>query len=143
MEIKKLIAEIKENIEKTANIKSIFGETKKVDNVSIIPVASIHFQGGGGGGFGEMEGKTQKESEALEELETEENAKSGKGRKGRGGGMGMKVDVNPVGYIEIKDDNAKFVEIIDKTKIIIKGMKVFMIVFILHTIKHILRRKKK
>ncbi|MBC8525592.1 MAG: hypothetical protein H8D22_01775 [Candidatus Cloacimonetes bacterium] len=143
MEIKKLIAEIKENIEKTANIKSIFGDTKKVDNVSIIPVASIQFQGGGGGGFGEMEGKPEKESETLEEVETDENKKRGKGRKGKGGGMGMKVDVNPVGYIEIKDDNAKFVEIIDKTKLIIKGMKVFMIVFILHTIRHILRRKKK
>ncbi len=90
-----------------------------------------------------MEGKTKKESETPEEVETEEVKKEGKGKKGKGGGMGMKVDVNPVGYIEIKDDSAKFVEIIDKTKIIIRCMKVFMVVFILHTIKHIFRRRKK
>ena len=142
MEIKELIAEIKENIEKTANIKSIFGDVKKADNVSIIPVASVRFQGGGGGGFGEMDAQKKEKPEPLEEAETEkEGAK--KGRSGKGGGLGMKVDASPVGYIEIKDDNAKFVEILDKTKIILNGLKVFMIVFIIHTIRVVLKRRKK
>jgi len=78
MEIKELIAEIKENIEKTANVKSIFGDVKRVDNVSIIPVASVRFQGGGGGGFGEMESKKKEKPEPLEEPETEKEG----GKKG-------------------------------------------------------------
>ncbi len=141
MEIKKLIAEIKENIEKTANVKSIFGDVKKVDNVSIIPVASVRFQGGGGGGFGEMEAKKKEKPEPLEEPETEKEGVK-KGKSGKGGGLGIKVDASPVGYIEIKDDNAKFVDILDKTKIILTGLKVFMIVFIIHTIRGVLKRKK-
>jgi uncharacterized spore protein YtfJ len=141
MEIKELIAEIKANIEKTVNIKSIFGDVKKVDNVSIIPVASVRFQGGGGGGFGEMDAKKKEMPEPLEEAETEkEGAK--KGRSSKGGGLGMKVDASPVGYIEIKDSNARFVEIVDKTKIILKGMKLAGIAFVLLALRGLISKRK-
>ena len=100
MEIKELIKEIKENLEKSANTKSIFGDVMKIDGLSIIPVGSFTMKGGGGGGIGSMGSKTEAEIEKKSESD-ESGSKTGKG-----GGLGMTVDVNPVGYIRIKDGNA-------------------------------------
>ena len=137
MEVKQLIKEIKENLEKSANTKSIFGDVMKVEDISIIPVGSFSMKGGGGGGFGSMGLKTEAESE--EEIKSDETgAKSGKG-----GGLGLTVDVKPVGYIKIKDGIAEYVEIIDKTKVILNTLKVLIFMVVVSGIKSLFRRKKK
>jgi len=137
MEVKQLIKEIKESLEKSANTKSIFGDVMKVEDISIIPVGSFTMKGGGGGGFGSMRLKTEAESE--EEIKSDEaGAKSGKG-----GGLGLTVDVKPVGYIKIKDGIAEYVEIIDKTKVILNTLKVLIFMVVVSGIKSLFRRKKK
>ncbi len=133
MEIKQLIKEIKENLEKSANTKSIFGDVMKLEGISIIPVGSFTMKGGGGGGIGSMGPKTEAESE-----DDESGSKTGKG-----GGLGMTVDVNPVGYIKIKDGNAEYVEIIDKTRVILNTLKVLIFMVVVSGIKSLFKRKKK
>ncbi len=137
MEVKQLIKEIKENLEESANTKSIFGDVMKVDDVSIIPVGSFTMKGGGGGGFGSMGPKTDAESE--EEVKSDEpSAKTGKG-----GGLGLTIDVKPVGYIKVKDGVAEYVEIIDKTRVILNTLKVFIFMIVVSGIKSLFKRKKK
>jgi len=133
MEIKQLIKEIKENLEKSANTKSIFGDVMKLEGISIIPVGSFTMKGGGGGGIGSMGPKTETESE-----DDESGSKTGKG-----GGLGMTVDVNPIGYIKIKDGNAEYVEIIDKTRVILNTLKVLIFMVVVSGIKSLFKRKKK
>lgn len=133
MEIKQLIKEIKENLEKSANTKSIFGDVMTLEGISIIPVGSFTMKGGGGGGIGSMGPKIEAESE-----DDESGSKTGKG-----GGLGMTVDVNPVGYIKIKDGNAEYVEIIDKTRVILNTLKVLIFMVVVSGIKSLFKRKKK
>ena len=137
MEIKQLIKEIKENLEKSANTKSIFGDVMKLEGISIIPVGSFTMKGGGGGGIGSMGPKTETESE--EEAKGDESGS----KIGKGGGLGMTVDVNPVGYIKIKDGNAEYVEIIDKTRVILNTLKVLIFMVVVSGIKSLFKRKKK
>jgi uncharacterized spore protein YtfJ len=137
MEIKQLIKEIKENLEKSANTKSIFGDVMKLEGISIIPVGSFTMKGGGGGGIGSMGPKTETESE--EEAKGDESGS----KTGKGGGLGMTVDVNPVGYIKIKDGNAEYVEIIDKTRVILNTLKVLIFMVVVSGIKSLFKRKKK
>ena len=137
MEVKQLIKEIKENLEKSANTKSIFGDVIKIDDISIIPVGSFTMKGGGGGGFGSMGSKTETESEE-ESKSDEAGAKTGKG-----GGLGLTIDVKPVGYIKIKNGVAEYVEIIDKTRVILNTLKVFIFMIVVSGIKSLFRRKKK
>ncbi len=137
MEVKQLIEEIKENLEKSANTKSIFGDVIKIDDISIIPVGSFTMKGGGGGGFGSMGSKTETESEE-ESKSDEAGAKTGKG-----GGLGLTIDVKPVGYIKIKNGVAEYVEIIDKTRVILNTLKVFIFMIVVSGIKSLFRRKKK
>ncbi|MBS3742258.1 MAG: hypothetical protein KGY74_09075 [Candidatus Cloacimonetes bacterium] len=141
MEIKKVIKEFKEQIEKTANVKSLFGEPTEVGELTIIPVASVDMKGGGGGGIGTA-GKPKKKQVAEEEIDIEEKEEA-PAPEGKGGGMGLNVKANPVGYIEIKDDNSRFVEIVDKSKIIFKVIKIIGVLLILGSIKNLFKRKKK
>ena len=140
MEIKKVIKEFKEQIEKTANVKSLFGEPTEVGELTIIPVASVDMKGGGGGGIGTAGKPKKKESEAEAEVEEKEEAPA---PEGKGGGMGLNVKANPVGYIEIKGDVSRFVEIVDKSKIIFKVIKILGVMLILSSIKNLFKRKKK
>lgn len=134
MEVKQLIKEIKENLEKTANIKSIFGDVMKVDDLSIIPVGSIKMKGGGGGGIGSAGPKIElkKDEDSDEETAT-----------GKGGGLGMTIDVTPVGYIKIKEGNAEYIDIVDKTKVILNALKIIFVMVIFSGLKNLFKRKKK
>ncbi|MGC9336572.1 MAG: hypothetical protein ACP5EQ_00460 [Candidatus Cloacimonadia bacterium] len=139
MDVKELIQQIKTNIEKTANTTAVFGEIKKIGNISIIPVASIRLKGGGGGGFGEPSGSEKPEQpQKAEKPEKEEPV-----AKGKGGGLGLKVDAEPVGYIEIKGDEARFVEVVNKTKLYLRAIKYAGIFFVLIALKGIFSRRKK
>ncbi len=139
MEIKKIIQEFKEQIEKTANVKSIFGEPAEVGELTIIPIASVDMKGGGGGGIGTTGKQTKKQAAEEFEKETEEGAAP----EGKGGGMGLNVKASPVGYIEIKDDNSRFVEIVDKSKLLLQVVKIFGVMLIMWSIKNFFTRRKK
>jgi len=139
MDVKELIQQIKTNIEKTADTTAVFGEAKKIGNVSIIPVASIRVHGGGGGSFEEPS-----ITEKVEKPPKEEKSEKDKPTKsGKAGGLGLKIDADPVGYIEIKGDEARFVEVVNKTKIFLKAIRYVGIFFILLALKGIFRRRKK
>ncbi len=144
MKVQDLIEEIRKNVEKVANVKAIFGELTKVDNISIIPVASIHFKGGGGGGTGEMgEDKKKDKAEKIDvEKQPSRKGEMSKG-KGKGGGGGVQITADPVGYIEIKDDYTNFVHIIDKNRIAQKAVKLVGIIFVCMTVKSIFKRKRR
>lgn len=144
--VKDMIKDLRENIEKTANVKAVFGDEKKIDDISIIPVASIRMKGGSGGGIGtagepkDME--TEEAEKATEETEEKKEAHH-PSATGKGGGLGLDVEANPVGYIEIKDNRTRFVEILDKSKMILKIIRIFGIVIILMAVKGFFKKKKK
>lgn len=141
MQFKQLFNELKENVEKTANIKAIFGKASEFDKIKIIPVAALKVRGGGGGGTGTARGKKDSEKSKENQLDKENQKKPA--AKGQGGGLGMDIQVNPVGYIKIEDNDAEFVEIIDKTKLMMNGLKVLVILIITSTIKYIFSNFKK
>ena len=109
MNAKEIIQEITEKVQKNANVKVVFGDPIKDKETTIIPVATICIRGGGGGGFGEG-------------IDKKDNSKGG------GMGLGVQVITRPVGYIEIKNGNSNFVEIIDRTKIILGGIALTAII---------------
>jgi uncharacterized spore protein YtfJ len=100
MKIDEIIQSVTEKVEKTANVKVVFGDPVKEGKLTIIPVAKTSVKGGGGGGSGEEKTKG----------------------KGGGIGLGLMVKTTPMGYIKVKDGKAEFVEIIDKSKIMMGGL---------------------
>ena len=114
MNAEEIIQQISDKAEKAANIKIIFGDPIKQGEVTVIPVGSIFLKGGGGGG----------------KIGTQEGDEKGK----RGMGLGMCISTKPIGYIEVKNNEAKFVNIIDKTKVII-GMMVTLGLLVCMAIK--------
>ena len=100
MNAKEIIQEITDKVQKNSNVKVLFGDPIKEKDITVIPVATICLRGGGGGGFGEDSDK----------------------KKGGGMGLGLQLITRPVGFIEIKNGETKFVEIIDRTKIILAGI---------------------
>lgn len=100
MDTQQTIKEIIESIEKKADVKAVFGDSVKQGDLTIIPVGKISSMGGGGMGN-----------------------KNGDGEgKGKGFGMGYNIKSQPVGYIEIRGEEARFVDIIDKTKFVAAGV---------------------
>jgi uncharacterized spore protein YtfJ len=99
MNTDEVIQNITDKVQKTANVKVVFGDPVKEGRITIIPVAKTSVKGGGGGGKGEDE------------------------KVGRGGGvgLGMVINTTPIGYIKIDDDEAVFIEILDKSRIMIAG----------------------
>lgn len=105
MDRDELMKTIRENLERTANIKAVFGEPSTHGDVTIIPVARTKISGGGGGGQGEDESDATKPAQ-----------------KGSGLGIGIRVSTTPVGYIRIQDNEAEFVPIMDNSKLAMAGI---------------------
>jgi uncharacterized spore protein YtfJ len=103
MDAKDLMRELADRIERTANVKAVFGEPMGEGPDMVIPVARVTVRGGGGGGTGDMpEGE-------------------GPGKKGKGSGMGLGLNVmtSPVGYIKRTTEGATFVPVIDKNRMML------------------------
>ncbi len=100
MDVKEIIQEVTEKIQQSANIKAVFGDPVERANITVIPVSKTSISGGGGGGFGHYDDEDRP----------------------KGGGLGMRVKTTPVGYIELTNDSARFVEIAQPSKIIMAGM---------------------
>ena len=88
----KMLSELAERVGKRAGVDTVYGDAVERDGVTVIPVAKVRWAFGGGGGRGEDE------------------AHHGTG-EGTGGGGG--VSAAPMGYIEIRDGEARFVRISD------------------------------
>lgn len=103
VDIHEVLQDVSQNIEKTANAKTVFGDPIKFENRTIIPVATVSVTGGGGGGFGMEKAKA-------------------KGPFGKGGGGGLHMESKPIGYIEITEEGAKFISTPDVSKIALRGI---------------------
>jgi uncharacterized spore protein YtfJ len=109
MDANEIITSITERVRDSANVNVVFGEPFVAEGgVTIIPVASVRLSGGGGGGRGMN--KRQQISEGTP------------AEKDVGVGIGLRVATTPLGYIEVKDGSARFVNITDKTRIAVSGM---------------------
>jgi uncharacterized spore protein YtfJ len=109
MDANDIITSITERVRDSANVNVVFGEPFVAEGgVTIIPVASVRIGGGGGGGRGK-----NKRREATEGTPAESDV---------GVGIGLRVATMPLGYIEVKDGSARFVNITDKTRIAVSGM---------------------
>jgi uncharacterized spore protein YtfJ len=109
MEVKDLLREVAEKIERTANVKAVFGEPIGDGNDMVIPVARVGVRAGGGGGSGDSI-----------------TGPSPRG-KGNGVGLGMKIDASPVGYIKRNQNGAVFISTIDRNKAIALGAGVAIV----------------
>lgn len=98
MDIEKIIKEIGDTIQTSANVKAVFGKPVKLGTHTVIPVAKVSVSlGGGGSGHPKAE---KKEEEAAEPDE-----------KGFGGGGGMKLTSTPLGYIHEKEGEVVYTAI--------------------------------
>ncbi|MFW5720207.1 MAG: sporulation protein [Candidatus Dojkabacteria bacterium] len=113
MEPDKKIQEIIQSLEKSAHVKSVFGEPIEHNGIVIIPVASVKISGGGGGGSGT--------ADPAEEASHEE---------GNGFGMGFMSGAKPLGYIEVQGENSEFIPIVDKTKLILPALLSGILAFV-------------
>jgi uncharacterized spore protein YtfJ len=114
MDIEQTIKNVIESVESKSNVKAVFGEPYKEGGLTIIPVASICTRGGGGGGHKKMPDKEGSEAD-----------------KGEGFGVGYQIHSRPVGYIQIKGEDARFVDIIDKSKMILAGAMILAPILLL------------
>jgi uncharacterized spore protein YtfJ len=103
MDVKELMRELADRIQKTANVRAVFGEPVGEGSNAIIPVARVTVSGGGGGGI---------------------NAGTNREGRGRGMGLGMNIVASPVGYIRQTPDGAVFIPVIDKNRLAMIGMGV-------------------
>ena len=78
-----LINELAERLERGGRAAAVFGQPVERERVTVVPVARARWMVGGGTG----QDRSEQES---------------------GAGGGGAVDVKPVGYIEIKDDQTRF-----------------------------------
>lgn len=102
-----VVGSILDRIKATAKVDLVYGEERTVGNKTIVPVAAVAytFGGGSGGGTGPSH-----------------NGHSTELHVGAGGGGGGAVRVQPVGVLEITDDETRMVPILDYTRIITTGL---------------------
>jgi uncharacterized spore protein YtfJ len=106
-----VVGTILDRIRSTARVEIVYGEERRVGEKVIIPVAAVAyaFGGGGGGGTGSHGSNGHSEEAGV----------------GGGGGGGGSVRVQPVGVLEITDDETRLVPILDWTRIATTAMTVF------------------
>lgn len=106
MDAKAIIDSVTERLEKTNSVRAVFGEPIETDNGVYVPVAAVRLTGGGGGGYGHR--PAIDDDEALS--------------KESGMGLGLCATATPVGFIEITDEGARMVDIVDKNKLALGGL---------------------
>lgn len=117
MNTQELIKDITDKIQTNANVKVVFGDPIKEEGITIIPVAKIRVRGGGGGGRGK-----NREVPYVEGENPDINS---------GMGVGIAIDSTPLGYIRVSNGQAEFIEIVDKTRLVLGGMLTAVVSFLL------------
>lgn len=115
-----IISTILERVKGTARVDIIYGESRELHGKTIIPVAAVAYGFGAGAGTG-----------AGVRPEHNGNERSGTGSGGGGGGG---VRVQPVGVLEITDEETRLVPVIDWTRVITSGLTLFGIWMIVRAI---------
>lgn len=100
-------SQILEGVRKSARVEVVYGESRDVAGRTVIPVALVAYVFGGGGGVGVNP------------------SDGGMAESGIGGGGGGIVRVQPVGVLEVTEDETRFVPIIDWSRIITMGLAFF------------------
>lgn len=98
-----VVGTILDRIRATAKVELVYGEERRVGEKTIIPVAAIAYAFGGGAGAG-VEGSRH-------------NGHADGGSVGGGGGGGGSVRVQPVGVLEVTEDETRMVPVLDWTRI--------------------------
>lgn len=130
--VKEIVKEVTEKIQKNNNARAVFGEPVEKGETLIIPVARMTLWGGGGGGFGEL-------SHAVKEKK-EKNKDEGGGM-----GLGIRAKTEPAGYIEVTSGGAQFVEIFEQKRLVFAGIGLgaFAIYSLTRLIGKWMKKKKK
>lgn len=103
-----LVAQILDRVKNTARVELVYGEAREVAGKTIIPVAVVGYLFAGGTGAG-----------------VDPSGNGAVQKVGSGGGGAGAVRVQPVGVLEITEDDTRLVPIIDWTKIITAGVTFF------------------
>jgi len=106
-----VVSTILDRIRATARVELVYGEERKVGDKVIIPVAAVAYTFGGGGGGGAGSGPHNGHNPGA----MSEDMGAGVGGGGGGGGS---VRVQPVGVLEVTEDETRLVPILDWTRII-------------------------
>lgn len=106
MQIEQAVRDIAERIGRTANAEAVFGETRQLGDMAIIPVAEVRY--GGGMGFGRKD-----EGEEQEE--------------GVGGGGGMGLNTRPLGVIVVQHDSVQWRPILDTNRLVVMGSAIGLV----------------
>lgn len=107
-----VINTVMERIKGTARVELVYGEAKEMHGKTIVPIAAVAYTFGAGAGAGIGTGRSQNGHAADEGL-------------GGGGGGGGSVRVQPVGVLEITDDDTRIVAALDWTRIATTALTVF------------------
>ena len=100
-----------DRIKAAGRVELIYGESREVNGKTIVPIAAVAYTFGAGAGSGAG-------------MDHSLNGGGGSGTGGGGGGGGS-VRVQPVGVLEITDDETRLVPIMDWTRIITSGLTFF------------------
>ncbi len=114
------LSEMLERIRATARVELVYGEERKVGDKTLIPVAAVAYTFGAGAGGG-----TSPFGNGHDGGEAPVNG---------GGGGGGSVRVQPVGVLEVDDDETRLVPILDWTRIITTGLTAFGVWMVFRTI---------
>lgn len=137
MDFEAITTQIAQTVQKEANINAIFGEPKKLDEHTIMPVARIKITLGAGGGGANGAAPTAAREGQVKAEEGGENGASMSGKKGKKGkkgraalGGGIEIELQPLGFVRDANDGAEFVAIepmpdglIGKVEHLIRGIR--------------------
>jgi len=98
MNVKDAISEVSDIIRNNSNSKAVFGDPIEKGNITIIPVSKVCVFGGG------------KNAPTNEEEEKTSSC------------LCSRIKTTPIGYIQIDNEGAKFVEITQQSKIILASI---------------------
>lgn len=99
--IKELVGQISENV----SSDTVFGESRKIGDKVVIPVAQVGYGGGGGFGSGGEEEKGE----------------------GSGGGGGLSIKARPLGVIVVTEEEVAWLPTPDVTRIAVVGCLVALV----------------
>lgn len=112
-----LVTQILDRVKNTARVEVVYGEAREINGRTIIPVAVVGYAFGGGSG----PAVNPFEDGTIETV-------------GSGGGGGGAVRVQPVGVLEVTEDETRFMPILDWTRIITTFLTLFGVWMILRTL---------
>ncbi len=129
--VKQDFEKVLERLGRGADASTVYGEPTVVGNHAVIPVARVHYMGGGGLGSGTGPGyRDMTEGEEVsDELET----------AGEGMGLGINVSARPVGVIDVTADSVRWSPAMDWARLANVAAMATGIITVMWTAKRLLR----